>query len=322
MKKIKRRILKSLLTVIDFLFLGYFHLTRMLVYVLPPRILYATYSHFGHAMYYLVPGARKRVFKVISEAMPEISDPEQIRHIAYSSYGELFKSMPDLLIFARYGDRMAKELTIEGLDAVDKLLETGSGVVVLAAHIGAWAIAMALMARHGYLSTPIVMNPSSTLTPRSIKTMIDFADSIGASNGYILTGDDAIRKARELLEQGGLLVITVDVVGRQIVEMFGRPATLASGAAHFARETRTPMLPVFVLRKEGPYGFHAVLREAIDYDITDDPVADVHNILQVAVAAAERQIRLTPEQWTQWGALGGWWKRAEELKKRRGKVNE
>jgi len=316
MKKIKKKMLKPLLTVIDFFFLGYFHLTRMLVYVLPARVLYAMYAGLGYAFYYMMPGGRKRAYNVISQAMPEVTDPERIRRIARKSAGELFKSMLDLAMFARHGDRMAREVTIEGLDDVDKLLEGGSGGICLAAHIGGWAIAMALMSRQGYLGIPIVMNPSSTLTPRLIRTVIDFADSIGASKGYILTGDDAIRKSRELVEQGGILVITVDVVGREIVEMFGRPAALASGAGHFAFETKAPVVPGFVLRGKDPYKFHVVFRERVDYSFTGDRDTDVHNIQQLAVEAIERQIRLTPEQWTQWGALGRWWSRAEELEKR------
>lgn len=316
MKKIKKRMLKPLLTVIDFFFLGYFHLTRMLVYVIPPSILYAMYAGLGYALYYMMPGGRKRAYNVISQAMPEVTDPERIRRIARKSASELFKSMLDLTMFARHGDRMARELTIEGLDAVDKLLEKGKGGICIPAHIGGWAIAMGLMARHGYLSTPIVMNPSSTLTPRLIKTVIDFADSIGASNGYIMTGENAIGKSRELVEQGGILVLTVDVVGREIVEMFGRPTALASGAGHFAFETKAPVVPIVIQREKGSYKFRIIFHEAIDYTITGDRATDVHNILQASMAAIEKQIRLTPEQWTQWSALGRWWSRAEELKKR------
>jgi lauroyl/myristoyl acyltransferase len=230
--------------------------------------------------------------------------------------------MLDLVMFGRRGDEMGRDTPVDGLKEVDELLAKGRGGLCVAPHVGGWAVSMALMGKRGYVSTPIVMNPSSTLTPRLIKTILDFCDTIDASNGYILTGDNAIQKSQELLGQGGILVMTVDVMGRHVVEMFGRPTALASGAGHFAVETKSPMMPGAVLREKGTLKYRIVFGGEIQYTFTGDYDTDVHNLQQLAVEGVEELIRRAPEQWTQWGALGRWWDRAEVLEERRKKDAE
>lgn len=317
MKKIKKSTIKPIMKIIDVLFLLYFYLTRMLLYVLPPGVLYAIYSGFGYALFYLLPGARKRGCDAVSQAMPELTDPRSIERIARSSSAELYKTMLDLAVFARHGERLGEELIIEGLEFIEQADSLGKGVICIPGHMGAWGIAMGVVARHGYLSTPIVMNPGKTFTPRFIKAIEDFADKIGASDGYIVSGkEDTIRKTQELLKEGRRLVVTVDVEGREIVEMFGRPVPLASGIGHFACDTGAPLLSINVLREKDPYKLRAVFRKPITYSLSGDRARDVSMVIQAAATAIEKEIRLAPEQWTQWGALGGWWKRAEELQKR------
>ena len=319
MKKARKKMLKQLLKIIDIAFLGYFYLVRFLSFILPPRVLYAIYTGFSFVLYHVVPGTGKRCRRTIAEALPEIEDPERIKYIARRAYDELYKGMVDLVVFARYGERIARDLEIEGLDIVEReLARVGSGVICIAGHFGGWAIATGVMSYHGYLSTPIVVDPDTTPTPRLVRAVVNYGQKIKAADGAIFTGDDATRKTLELLKQPKkILVITVDVMGSTILDLLGKPAAIASGMGHFVIDSGVPMIPGFVLRKKGgPLKFQAIFREKVSYQITGDRDKDIHAIQQAALDAAEKQIRLTPEQWTQWGAVERWWKRAEKLQKR------
>jgi Kdo2-lipid IVA lauroyltransferase/acyltransferase len=319
MKKVRKKTLKYLLKVIDIAFLGYFYLVRMLSFILPPRVLYAIYSELSFILYHAVPGTGKRYRRIIAEALPEINDPDRIKYIARRSYTELYMGMVDLAVFARHGNKIARELEIEGLDIAERELrrEDGGGIAV-AGHLGGWAIAMGIMSYYGYLSTPIVVNPASTPTPRLVRAVVNYGQKIKAADGAIFTGDDATGKTLELLKQPKkILVITGDVMGGTILDLLGKPAAMASGMGHFVMDSGAPMIPVFVLRKKGgPLKFQTVIREKVDYPITGDRDKDIHAIGQAALDAIEKQIRLTPEQWTQWGALERWWNRADKLQKR------
>jgi lauroyl/myristoyl acyltransferase len=319
MKKARKKTLKYLLKVIDIGFLGYFHLVRMLSFILPPRVLYAFYAGLSFVLYHAVPGTGKRYRRAVAEALPEIKDPKRIKEIARSSYNELYMGMVDLAVFARHGEKIAGELEIEGLDIAERELrrEDGGGIAV-AGHVGGWAIAMGIMSYYGYLSTPIVVNPDSTPTPRLVRSVVNYGEKIKAADGAIFTGDGATEKTLELLKQPKkILVITGDVMGKTVFALLGRPAAMASGMGHFVIDSGAPMIPVFVLRKkEGPLKFQTIIREKVDYPVTGDREKDIHAIGQAALDAIEKQIRLTPEQWTQWGAVERWWNRAEKLQKR------
>jgi lauroyl/myristoyl acyltransferase len=319
MKKVRKKILKYLLKIIEVAFLGYFYLMRGLSFILPPRALYGIYKALSLVLYHAVPGTGKRYRKNVAEALPEINDPNRIKDIARRSYTELYMGMVDLVMFARHGEKMARDLEIEGLDIVEReLAKVKGGGICICGHFGGWAISMGVMSYYGYLSTAIVMNPDSTPTPRLVRSVVNYGEKIKAADGAIFTGDGATGKTLELLEQPKkILVVTVDVMGRTVLDLLGKPAAMASGMGHFVIDSGAPMIPGFVLRKkEGPLKFKAIFRERVDYPVTGDRDKDIHAIGQAALDAIEKQIKLTPEQWTQWGAVERWWKRAEKLQKR------
>jgi lauroyl/myristoyl acyltransferase len=319
MKKVKKKTLKYLLKVIDIAFLGYFSLVRMLSFILPPMALYAIYTGLSFVLYHIVPGTSKRYCRAIAEALPEINDSNRIKDIARRSYAELYKGMVDLVVFARHGEKMVRELEIEGQDILEReLYRPDSGGICIAGHFGGWAIAMGLMSYYGYVSIPIVANPATTPTPRLVRAVVNYGLKNKAADGAIFTGDDVAHKVLEQLKKPKEnLVITVDVIGGTVLDLLGHPAAMASGIGHFVIESGIPMVPGFVLRKKGgPLKFKAVFREKVDYPITGDRDKDIHAIGQAALNSVEEQVRLTPEQWTQWGAVERWWKRAEKLQMR------
>jgi lauroyl/myristoyl acyltransferase len=319
MKKVRKKTLKYLLKVIDVGFVAYFYLVRMLSFILPPRALYAIYTGLSFVLYHIVPGTSKRYCRAIAEALPEINDPDRIKYIARMSYAELYKGMVDLAVFARHGEKMAKELEIEGQDILEReLYRPESGGICIAGHFGGWAISMGLMSYYGYVSIPIVVNPATTPTPHLVRAVVNYGQKIKAADGAIFTGDDVARKVLEQLKKPREnLVITVDVMGSTVLDLLGHPAAMASGIGHFVIESGIPMIPGFVLRKKGgPLKFKAVFCEKVDYPITGDRDKDIHAIGQAALDSVEKQVRLTPEQWTQWGALERWWNRADKLQKR------
>lgn len=252
---------------------------------------------------------------VVAEALPEISDPRRISTIARKSYCEKFYRLLDLAFVAKNRERMAREIEIEGLESYKTACNVGKGVVVAGAHLGAWSIPVILMARHGYSAVPIVINPGLEAAPRMTRSLFEFTDSMVGEDGYILTGDDTISRARAILQEGKQIVITIDVGGGQIVELFGRAAAVASGVGHLACYTGSPVLTAFILRKKDPFKTRLVFSEPHDFNFCGEYERDVNTVIQEVARAIESQIRLAPEQWGRWGALGFWWKSAEVLKR-------
>jgi lauroyl/myristoyl acyltransferase len=313
-KKVKRKVVKPLAAVIDILMLGFLYLTRGLAYVLPLAFLYTIFTWCGYVLYYIVPGARQRLFSIISECMPELTDSE-VRHVARSSFGELLRPVVDFPVFARHGDRIMEKMKAEGTENFDELDALGKGVIIVTPHVGGWDVATAIMTHLGYGLTPILVNPSATLTPRAVRAVEALGVSLGTDNEitHILTGEDSIRRVLELLKKGKRLGLTPDVAGKRVVELFGRPAAVADGTAHFAYDTGAAIIHGYVIRDKWGIPCRGIIREQIRYDLTGDRETDITTIMQEVMRAVESEIRKMPDQYTQWGAIRMWWQKAEEL---------
>jgi lauroyl/myristoyl acyltransferase len=314
MKKFKHKLVKPLATVVDILMLGLLYLTRGLAYVLPVPFTYAIFTWLGYALYYIWPGARQRLFNVISECMPELSDSE-VRHIARSSYGELLRPMVDFPVFARHGKRIMEKMETVGTENFDELDALGKGVIIVTPHVGGWDVATAVMTHHGYELTPVLVNPISTFTPRAVRAVEALGVSLGTDRvlTHVIPGGDLISQVTEHLKKGGRLGLTPDVAGKRVVEYFGRPAALTDGTGHFAFDTGAAITHGYVMRDKWGVPCRGVIHKQIRYDLTGDRETDVTNIMQAIMSACEAEIRKIPDQYTQWGAIRVWWQKAEEL---------
>lgn len=165
MNKIKHKGARQLFKAVDIFFVCSFLLLRMVVYVLPASAVYDIASALGYALYYLIPGARERLFNIVSEAMPELTDSKHIKRIGRSSIIELYKPLFDLAVYARHRDRMVRDAVIEGLDNLDQADAFGKGVIIQSAHVGGWALAILAAPPIGVDATLIAVNPDALFTP-------------------------------------------------------------------------------------------------------------------------------------------------------------
>jgi KDO2-lipid IV(A) lauroyltransferase len=316
LKKIKHSLLRPVASVVDISMLSLIYLTRGLAYVLPVKLLYAIFTYIGYVLYYIVPGARQRLFSTISECMPQLTDDE-VRHIARSSYGELMRPMVDFPVFLRHGERLLDQLVEEGYDVMDELDARGKGVIVLTPHVGGWDMATAIMNHYGFEVAPILVNPDATLTPRAVRGVEALGAKLGSDSevSYFIPGGDMVTRATDFIRKGRRLGLTPDVEGKRIVEYFGHPAAVADGTGHFACDTGAAIALGIVVRDEWGVPCRAYIGYPIEYELTGDCETDITNIMQAVFSAIEREIRKIPDQYTQWGAVGRWWKKAEELTK-------
>ena len=300
----------------DFL-LGLFYLTRLLTYVLPARTLYSIFDAIGAALYYARPRVRRDLVSKISDAMPEISDPRELERIARKAYVGMFVPVLDELLFSRYGERFMREMIVEGMENWDRGDAEGHGLIILATHLGAAPLIHAIMARKGREYSPMVWHPDTTPVPRYTQKMSDLGESLGCDPErpvfWAGPGIDVITQVREHLARGKRMGMTVDVIGKRPLMLFGRPAALADGIAHFAIDSGAPIVPVMLTRTDCTFVLRLTIDEPLSYELTGDRKKDVAAIMVEVAKAAERQIRRAPEQWMSWFGLWRWWDKAREL---------
>lgn len=311
-----------LLKFIDYFMLGLLYLCKALTYVLPVRVLYGLFGVIGSAVYHARPGMKRNLKAKIRDAMPEITDAREIERIGRGACTSMVLPVLEGLLYWRHSDAIMRELQVEGMENFDKADAEGKGVVVFSIHTPLTVMQCHMvMARLGKSYTVIVWDPGRLPVPHYAGKMADLMmerppipahPAIFCGHGY-----DAIKPMGEHVAGGGRLGLVVDVPGKCVVPLFGRPAAIADGVARLALAYGTPMVPVS-MRPLGPgLAKKITIYEPIHCERTGDDRGDVIAAMEKAALAGEKMVREAPEQWMCWFGLWHWWDRAKELQEKR-----
>jgi KDO2-lipid IV(A) lauroyltransferase len=299
----------------DLSLLSFLKLTGLLSNVLPPSFLYASFRAAGLVLYHSRPGVKHRLEEKIAQALPGESG-ERIRGIAAQACSAALLPMLDLVVFRRFGDEFMRALRVEGRENLERAEEEGKGIVFVTAHLGLFSVLHAVMHRLDRTYTPIMYHPLETPLPRYVSAMALLGHSLGGDpeEPVFWAGKNTVEKVVRHLRQGKRVGLTFDVVGGTVVELFGRPAALASGIAHFIRLAGVPALPVALFREDQPLGGRLVFYPPVP---PREKEGDVSEIMQEVAQRGETMIREAPGQWMSWFGLWEWWEQGERKLGRR-----
>jgi KDO2-lipid IV(A) lauroyltransferase len=297
--------------------LAVFYFTRFLSRLLPPSFICAIFNFIGDALFYSRRGMREHLLDNLREALPEVTDDQELMRIGRQACSALFLPMLDLIFLTQHDRRSMDELSVEGMEHLDRADAEGKGVILFSPHLGALSAITAIMARVGKPYTPLVLPPSSSPVPRYITTMALYAQSLGCDkeSPAFWTGRDTIVKVRQHLGKGKRVGLSFDLQGESVIDFFGRPTALASGIAHFAYDTGAPIVPVCLLRGTRPLERRLAIYEPLTYNLNGNRSSDIITILSEVIRSGEELIRDAPGQWMGWFGLRQWRKQAEQLLK-------
>jgi KDO2-lipid IV(A) lauroyltransferase len=184
---------------------------------------------------------------------------------------------------------------IDGKDRIDKVLESGKGVILATAHLGSWEVGGAGLAAMGYSITTVAgiqFNPSLSPYIKQVKQDLGI-DVVSSKMGS--------RRLIRALKRSEVVALHVDgdqFAGGLEVEFFGRKARLAGGPAALALRTGAAILPVFAIRT-GRRGIRIIIEKEI---YTGD--RDEKAITRSIVGVVEEYVRRYPDQWCMFRPLG------------------
>ncbi|MBN1288162.1 MAG: hypothetical protein JXA49_00800 [Actinobacteria bacterium] len=314
----KRKLVIIFLHICEVVLIALFYLFRGLTFILPFKAMKAICTGLGLSFYYLVAPVRKDLVKTVSTALPELKKKEVIR-IAKGACREGMYAIFDFLMYVRHEDKYLANLEVIGMEHYEEAAALNKGGIGLSCHLGAWTLSMAMPPHFGVRLSPIVYNPKDTMMPRLVRTLYKYGKQMGGDPDAwaFETGKNTPRRATEHIRKGKYLGIPVDVGGSRVVELFGKPAAMASGIAHFACDTGAPILPANIYRGEKPYQTRAVIRPILKYELTGDRETDLQAVMQAVMKQLEEEVMEVPEQWSNWIGLGIWWKQAKHIRKRK-----
>lgn len=205
----------------------------------------------------------------------------------------------------------AGDIEVAGLEHLNSALEARKGVILVSAHFGHSRLIKPILRTHGY--SPLLVGPphdapgpqdfppyftrfgsrvhtSLLRLPRTSRFHLPWSVTVGTD----IVTELNLRGPLAALARNEILIILLDGriarVGRDI-PVLGIEIPFASGSVSLARKTGCPVLPAFVVddpRRHGAKAMKLMIGEPLDFQVTENPNADLQaNLSQFARVYAE-----------------------------------
>ena len=266
----------------------------ILLGILPKQMLKFFSDLFGLIWYTIDKRHRNVVLENINFAYPEkLSSTQGQRFVK-----KIFKHIAGILFeviwsYSKTRDELFKCFTIKGLDHLENARKKGKGVLCLTCHMGNFELLVVAIAKTGI--NPYVLYRKLDFNPLE-QFILEMRQRFGTT---MIPLRKASKKIDTVLSNGGvvgtLLDQNVDWYKGVFVDFFGRPACTNNGFAKLVLKTKSPVVPVFTMKKNGKYIMEFL--PEIPLQITGDPIKDIENNTQNYVSAIETMVRRCPEQY-------------------------
>lgn len=211
---------------------------------------------------------------------------------------ENFKNTASILFeviwsYRRTRDELFKYVEIKGLKYFETAQKKGRGVILLTGHIGNFELGGAALAL--VVETPYGVYRKFDFHPLE-RFLLEERQRFG-TRMIALSG--ASKKIDVILRNGGVVGTLLDQNSGWYngvpTFFFGRPACTNKGLAKLALRTKSPVIPLFIMKKNEQYIMEFL--PEVPLQVTDDPIKDIENNTQNYVAVIESMVRQCPEQY-------------------------
>ncbi len=239
---------------------------------------------------------RRIALNNLERAFAATHDRSQVYAIARANFVQLVRVALELpSLFRLNRTNLDAYATFEGLENVDKVRQSGKGILIFTAHLGNWEL-MALALSLKFESASYLL-----VRPLDFEPVDRILSRLRKRTGNILL--DKIRSARiigKLLQKKETVSILMDQNASWYdgvyVPFFGRTACTNKGLALFASRYDAEVLPIFNIRlPDGRYKImiDAPVKLVRSQDVGKDVVANTAQFNRII----EKHIRLAPDNW-------------------------
>lgn len=272
------------------LFFGF----RFFVKLLPLSLALFIGKILGWFWCYVLPIRKPLVKRQIAEAL-ETDDAQKINLITRRMFENLGMNFIEFFLFNPAKAEKMKELVeLEDFDKFEKEYSKDKGVLVLTAHFGNWDLLCCSQALAGFPITIV----SKKIKPEWLNDY--WMNTRKACGVKILPDRNTKSELLDTLKNGEVVGFVIDQHAADhfgvVVEFFNRPASTTAGFAKLAIESNSPVVPIFIHRKNN--GKH--LMKVLDpIEIVEG--ADYKETIKLTTArynkVLEEVIRREPDHW-------------------------
>jgi len=220
--------------------------------------------------------------------------PTEIRQMARRIFANLVRVLFEMgWAYRSSPEEVARHVRIDGLIHLQQAYRKGRGVMVLTGHLGSWEL---LSDAAGVLGYPM----NVIYRPLDFKPLDWFFANLRSRSGArLFPKASAMRKVLRSLQDNQLVGTLLDQnsVRRAgvFVDFFGKPACTNKGLALIVQKTRSPVIPIFLVREADKY--RMVIGPEIPLSLTGDKNRDMEKNTRQFNRVIEAMIRRYPEQW-------------------------
>ena len=236
--------------------------------------------------------AHANIRKTVSDNL-DYSSSARITRKSYQSFGQ---NLIEISFIPRINKQyLQKYIHIENKDYIQQAFNRGKGVIFLIVHEGNWELSNIICANLGF---PFVLFVRDQGFPRLNALLNHYRLKQGAK---IIHKNTGVRQLIEVLKSNQSIGMTTDQGGRkgQLVNFFGKEASMSTGAVRLALKYDCTIIPVFYTRVKGPYT-KVILDQVFTVTSSADPQNDLRQNLQRLISVYEKYIRQYPHEylWT------------------------
>lgn len=241
-----------------------------------------------------LPRRRRLALDNLALAFPGLSSAA--RHdLAHRSWQHLGMTLVELArLLGRPLEATLGELTLDGVEHLQRVMDEHARALVLTAHLGNWEYLTAAHHLAGYPLSVVVRR----LDPPALDRL---AAAMRRKTGVkLIDKRGALRPVLEALHRGGLVGILLDQNAARregvFVPFFGRIASTSRSLALLAVRTGAPVVPIFI-RREGPGRHRVSIEPPLARPTANGPTQAIVELTARCTQTIEAAIRRTPEQW-------------------------
>lgn len=231
--------------------------------------------------------AHKTAVKNLIMAFPGLPE-EEYRRILRGMWDNLGRVAAEL---PRLPDNALHErLTLRG---AEHLPPSDTPVLFISAHLGNWELTYPVLHRRGIRLAMVYRRANNPF----VDGIITRLRATQCTNLFPKGPAGAVGLVRALKDKMSLAMLVDQKMNDGIaVPFFGHEAMTAPAVAQFALKYDLPIIPAYVVRKEGAY-FEGVICPPLAFERTGDEKRDILAIMTAINRLLESWIRAHPEQW-------------------------
>lgn len=236
-------------------------------------------------------GKRSKVtYSNLKAAFYSEKTPRELRRLTGKIYSHMGETFVELIAMTKVDKAYTeKYIKVHNLDRIDRASRNTNGMIFVSAHFGNWELCCVTAVHKGYIMHLVTRD-------QKMKRLNELFNKLRESKGnFVIRKGMDIKNVFKVLRSGKTLGLLGDQnagVNGQLVDFFGRPASLAQGPYRFAQKCGAWVLPAFMWRVKGPY-HEVMIEEPMEIKEGEDllPYMKKYNEL------LEKHVRAHPDQW-------------------------